>query len=374
MERDNPGERKHFPPTLENRVNYLRNHSDIPNLLTHYKSTFAREDSTFYTDLKLAKSNENVVTVPRSSHMKGKFGLIRQCMIKAYETAAAKDESLTLVELHGRTTELVHRTDPDKEVAYETVTRYARRQGYPLVQASKVRNVLDPTTNKRRKITARTCVREIEEAERNDTDVAFMDESSAQYSVVTKNTKVLRTPQGTAYNNSASTNITSRASITLYITEEEIEHYHVKQTTNKKEDFKKDLVVWLKKRRRQGKGDVLLLLDNAPIHSEDMMEEVQEDFPEFHWCRLPVYSPDTNTVEYVFHTSKSGLRKNRDHSKVYAPDEWVEFVRSEFHRLKAERCGFKGIYDHVKRLLEQLQTHNYAKAVIRSHRSYVGNR
>jgi len=50
-----------------------------------------------------------------------------------------------------------------------------------------------------------------------------------------------------------------------------------------------------------GSSHVLLLMDNAPYHTERVLTRVRESHHLFNWVRLPVCSPDTNPSEFFFH-------------------------------------------------------------------------
>jgi hypothetical protein len=73
-----------------------------------------------------------------------------------------------------------------------------------------------------------------------------------------------------------------------------------------------EVIVWyreLAQRARTPRVNLHLVLDGARIHSDDKLNDLADRYDEFHFVKLPTYSPDLNLAEFFFSTAKATTGK-----------------------------------------------------------------
>jgi hypothetical protein len=93
----------------------------------------------------------------------------------------------------------------------------------------------------------------------------------------------------------------------------------------------RDVLDW---KRGKGIHHVLLVLDNAPVHSRVKLIELQQQFPNFKFSFLPIYSPELNLCEFFF----SALKKK---------------IQSKLFRLN--QCDMQEWHDKVEEIADTVQ-------------------
>jgi transposase len=88
---------------------------------------------------------------------------------------------------------------------------------------------------------------------------------------------------------------------------------------------------------------VVLLIDNAPWHAGQIVQQALADNPHLRLKRLPSYSPQLNPVERFW----KKLRRRATHNRLF--ETLADLKRS----LRASLCYFQTMHDKVKSLLEK---------------------
>ena len=87
--------------------------------------------------------------------------------------------------------------------------------------------------------------------------------------------------------------------------------------------------------------EVVLLIDNAPWHRGQPIDEALAQNPHLKFKRLPAYSPQLNPIERLWKV----LRRRATHNRLF--DALTDLKRS----LRASLCYFQTVRDRVKTLL-----------------------
>jgi transposase len=92
-------------------------------------------------------------------------------------------------------------------------------------------------------------------------------------------------------------------------------------------------------------AEVVLLIDNAPWHRGQEVDEALAENPQLRFKRLPSYSPQLNPIERLW----KKLRRRATHNRLF--DSLADLKKS----LRASLCYFQTLRDKVKSLLQPRQ-------------------
>lgn len=128
-----------------------------------------------------------------------------------------------------------------------------------------------------------------------------------------------------------------------------------------------DVLQW---KRQNGVEHVLLVLDNASVHSRPRLVALQQTYPFFMFCFLPVYSPELNICEFFFSALKSKIRQ-----KMFsAPTRTVAHWQREIQRY-ADSVTFSSrvALDHVQEICNAMIRYNGSLALAMDNYSQLKN-
>ena len=277
----------------------------------------------------------------------------KEAMRKILEDADAKERNLSMREVVDATnSRLVSKgatTLPSESIMYE----WKNELGYSLVSGNTAGKKTDPRVMKKRQENAAACVSLL----KSNVVGVMVDECSANQRTTTKHTKVVAKKGQPAAAATPTAGKTPSVTITAFVGRAGLEMATVKSGSQTSKDFVADVKKFLLSHVSEKEEDVYLFLDNAPIHSERALQELQEDYPQLKWCFLPPYSPDTNVAESLFHMIKCEARRNPAYEmfkKQYAVGDWVKKVREVVGNFIAQKRDVSNTWRFSEDILEGL--------------------
>jgi len=312
----------------EQQMSYLRHHHADPGVMKNHTSIYQVSERTYYRHKKLAAGPPEDAVFQGGQYHEHPESLIREKVIKAHREASENYISLSSTDLYAAVSMKVAAIDPNKNVTLDNVHKVARRANIFLRMPSKVLKAHDPETNRRRNSMAHDACAAVQQAITNRVLVAAMDEASFQVGPVVGTKKVYATTHGLTFDNLPANVRSLKVNLMTFVTREgSMASFTYLNNTNKAV-FEENLRAFLERLRiTRDPPDVLLLFDNARYHSNEVLFRVRSDYPFFRWARLPVYSPDTNPTEFVFHVLKSDIRHHRTRGWDMTQNQWNDLVR-----------------------------------------------
>jgi len=356
---------------LDVQMSYLHAHRDLPAavLMQRYMETFGVSRSCYFNHRHIYRtSRENAVfrggAGPHRPH-----GLIRTTIVEVYDAACVRGESLTSYELHAEVSRRVAAVNRDARVTLRNVRKLARKEGIRLCRASHVKHAHNPATNARRNEMSQVAMAAIQEAQREGVLIAAVDESSVQLESIAAGRRVFAGRNGENYSNLPANARSLKVNLMTFVMETGASPSFLYHANSNQRLFEQNLRSFLAYIAREVQPpNVLLLFDNAPYHTDRVLERARVDFPFFKWARLPVYSPDTNPAEFFFRMVKADIRRTTELRRDMSQDEWYGIVRAAVDRTQAKRESIQNNSAHALAVLNNLQNMTYPLAVAASHR------
>jgi transposase len=146
----------------------------------------------------------------------------------------------------------------------------------------------------------------------------------------------------------------------VFVSQAQIEYIHLVQGNVTAVEFDIAMREFLEQREDDVK--VHALLDNAPVHSKDLMKNVIEEYEDFDYNFLPPNSPDANAAEYIIKSIRVEINNFLRSTDLVDPTEVWEALLAHIQDFNVNSAECLNACNHAFKFLRALRDHPYREA------------